>query len=154
MKPIAVSIRVERQREEVFAFLDVLANHRQFTDHMLIDWSFDGPPAGAGAQARMRAKGPGHQCMKLVVLESVPPVTTVEETVGAGGRRRTRGTYTLDALPDGATLVRFELEYLEVPRSERLRGPLIRAYMKRANAKAMQRLQRELDGSAAPAPAI
>jgi hypothetical protein len=102
----------------------------------------------------MRAKAPGQQWMKMVVIESAPPVTTVEETVGAGGRRRTRGTYTLDARPDGATLVRFELEYLEIPRSERLRGPLIRAYMKRANAKAMRRLQQVLKASAAPVPAI
>jgi hypothetical protein len=145
MKPITVSVRVERPRDEVFAFLDVLTNHVSFTDHMLVDWSFAGPPAGAGAKARMRANAPGNNWMEAEVLESVPPVRTVEETIGANGHRRTRGTYTLDRLPDGATNVRFQLEYLETPRSERLAAPLMRAYMKHANAKAMRRLGEALE---------
>jgi hypothetical protein len=147
MKPITVSVRVDRPREEVFAFLDVLANHVQFTDHMLVDWSFDGPPAGVGVTARMRANAPGQQWMDMRVLESVAPVRTVEETIGANGRRRTRGTYTLDELPGGATDVRFQLESLRASRSERLARPLIRAYMKRANAKAMRRLGQTLEGA-------
>jgi hypothetical protein len=140
MKPITVSVRVDRPREEVFAFLDVLANHVQFTDHMLIDWSLDGPVAGVGGKARVRANMPGEQWMEIEVLDSVPLIRTVEETVGANGRRRTRGTYTLEQLPGGATDIHFQLEYLQAPRSERLASPLIRAYMKRANAKAMRRL--------------
>jgi hypothetical protein len=140
VKPITVSVRVGNPREEVFAFLDVLSNHVSFTDHMLADWSFEGAASGVGAKARMRANAPGQNWMELEVLESAPPVTTVEETVGAGGRRRTRGTYTLDRLPDGGTDIRFQLEYLDAPMSERLAAPLIRAYLKRANAKAMRRL--------------
>ena len=140
MKPISVSVRVDRPREEVFAFLDVLANHTRFTDHMLVDWSLNGPAAGVGGKARVRANMPGEHWMEAEVLESVPPIRTVEETVGANGKRRTRGTYTLDELPGGATCIQFQLEYLEAPRSERLAAPLIRAYMKRANAKAMRRL--------------
>jgi hypothetical protein len=145
MKPVNVSIRVNRPREEVYAFLDVLANHASFTDHMLVDWSFDGPVAGVGAKARMRAKGPGQNWMEIEVLTAQPPVSSVEETVGAGGRRRTRGTYTLDELPDGGTDIHFRLEYLEVPRGERLAAPLIHAYMKQANAKAMRRLGHALE---------
>jgi uncharacterized protein YndB with AHSA1/START domain len=140
MKPISVSVRVDRPREEVFAFLDVLANHVQFTDHMLVDWSFDGPVAGVGGKSRERANMPGEHWMQTEVLESVPPARTVEETVGANGKRRTRGTYTLEELPGGATDIHFQLQYLEAPGSERLAAPLIRAYMKRANAKAMRRL--------------
>jgi hypothetical protein len=114
---------------------------------MLIDWSFDGPAAGVGGKARERANMPGEQWMETEVLESVPPVRTVEETVGAGGKRRTRGTYTLEELPGGATEIHFQLEYLEAPESERLAAPLIRAYMKRANAKAMRRLGEALERS-------
>lgn len=147
MKPITVSARVERPREDVFAFLDVLANHVPFTDHMLVDWSFDGPAAGVGAKARVRAKAPGEQWMEVEVITSTPPLTTAEETVGANGKRRTRGTYTLDALPGGATNVRFQLEYLDVPLSERLIAPILRASMKRANAKAMRRLEETLERS-------
>jgi hypothetical protein len=149
MKPISVSVRVDRPREEVFAFLDVLANHEQFTDHMLIDWSFDGPAAGVGGKARERANMPGEHWMETEVLESVPPIRTVEETVGAEGKRRTRGTYTLEELPGGATDIHFTLEYLETPGSERITAPLIRAYVKRANAKAMRRLGKALARSEA-----
>ena len=60
MKSITVGVKVPQPRDEVFAFLDVLANHEPFTDHVLVDWSFDGPQAGVGAKARMRAnvRGP------------------------------------------------------------------------------------------------
>lgn len=145
LRPIVVSTRVARPREEVYAFLDVLANHEQFTDHMLVDWSFSGPPSGVGARCRMRARASRKDWMELEVLEVEAPAKTVEETVGAGGRRRTRGTYTLRALDDGATEVRFELHYLEVPRSERLLAPVIHAYMQRANARAMTRLAAVLE---------
>ncbi len=144
MKPVDVWIEVPQPRQEVFAFLDVLANHEPFTNHMLVDWSCSGPSAGVGARARMRAKGPGKQWLDMSTIISEPPVTTTEESVGAGGRRRTRGTYTLDELPDGGTRVRFRLAFLEVPLSERLVGPLIRAYMKRVNAEAMRRLKQTL----------
>ncbi len=153
MKPVTASVRIERPREDVFSFLDVLANHAQFTDHMLVDWSLDGPAAGVGGKARMRANVPGEQWMEMEVLESVPPVRTVEETVGGHGKRRTRGTYALDELPDGATDVHFQLEVLEAPLSERLAAPLIRAYMRRANAKAMRRLGQTLARPAEPAGA-
>jgi hypothetical protein len=150
MKPVTVSVRVHRPREDVFAFLDVLANHVSFTDHMLVDWSFDGPRAGVGAKARMRANVPGENWMELEVLAAQPPAKTVEETVGANGKRRTRGTYTLQELPDGGTNIRFELAYLKAPWSERLAAPLIRAYMKRANAKALRRLGALLERPEAP----
>jgi hypothetical protein len=39
MKPVSVSLTVPNSREEVYRFLDVLANHERFTNHMLIDWS-------------------------------------------------------------------------------------------------------------------
>ena len=149
MRPIQVSVRVDRPRDEVFAFLDDLGNHEAFTDHMLIDWTLSGPASGVGARARMRAPVPGPKdWLELEVLESEAPVRTVEETAGAHGRRRTRGTYTLEALPDGGTLVRFELAFLAVPFRERVFGAIMRGWLKRGNAKAMERLP----GALAAAP--
>jgi hypothetical protein len=153
MRPISSSVRINRMREDVFSFLDVLANHVQVTDHMLVDWSCEGPAAGVGARARARANLPGEQWVDIEVLESVPPIRTVEESVGARGKRRTRGTYTLDALPDGATDVHFQLEVIKAPLSERLAAPLIRAYLKRANAKAIGRLGQTLTVPHQPARA-
>lgn len=141
MKPIHVSVHVDRPPEEVFAFLDVLANHEQFCDHMLVDWSFSGPRSGVGARARMRANLPGPKdYADMEVKSAQPPRTTVEEAVGANGRRRTRGTYVLEEAPGGGTDVSFTLEYLEAPPQERLVMPLLRMWLQRANAKAMRRL--------------
>jgi uncharacterized protein YndB with AHSA1/START domain len=145
MKPITVSTTVDQPREEVFAFLDVLANHESFTDHMLVDWSFSGPAAGVGARSRMRANLPGPKdWVELEVLSAEAPATSVEETVGAGGRRRTRGTYRLTELPTGGTRVEFELAFLAVPRRERLMMPLLRGWLRRGNEKAMRRLAHRL----------
>ena len=70
----------------------------------------------------------------------------VEETIGgSGGKRRTRGTYLLEALPgDAGTRISFELEMVEMPAGERLMGPLNRAYIKRINRRAMRRLKERL----------
>ena len=139
MRPIVVSTHVSRSPDEVFAFLDVLANHMQFTDHMLVEWSFSGPPSGIGAAARARAATSGKQWVDITVTESVPPARTVEETIGANGKRRTRGTYSLVAT-GGGTDIGFKLEYLEAPLSERILAPAIRGYMRRVNGTAMRRL--------------
>src|SRR6476469_8850482 len=127
MKPIVVSTHIDRPREEVFAFLDVMANHEPFTNHMLVDWTYSGPASGVGAKARMRAKAPGpKQWADMEVVAATPPETIVEQAVGAGGRRRTQGTYTLSDAPGGGTDVQFELRYLEAPAGERLAAPLVR----------------------------
>src|SRR3954452_21416963 len=39
VQPIVVTTSSAHPREEVFAFLDVMANHEPFTNHMLVDWS-------------------------------------------------------------------------------------------------------------------
>lgn len=145
MKPIVVSTTVSRPRDEVYAFLDVLANHEPFTDHMLVDWQCEGPPAGVGAKATMRANAPGPaQWIRMEVVDAKAPEMIAEEAVGAGGKRRTRGTYTLTERADGGTDIRFELRYLEAPAGERLAAPLLRLWLKRANAKAMRRLRKTL----------
>ncbi|MGZ4268174.1 MAG: SRPBCC family protein [Solirubrobacteraceae bacterium] len=145
MKPINVSVHVDQPREEVYAFLDVLGAHEQFCDHMLVDWSCSGPASGVGAKARMRAKAPGpKQWADMEVKAAQPPRTITEEAVGANGRRRTRGTYVLEEAPAGGTDVRFTLEYLEAPASERLASPLLRVWLTRANEKAMRRLKETL----------
>jgi hypothetical protein len=140
MKPVSGSVEVPQSREEVYDFLDVLANHEQFTDHFLLDWQISGPPGGVGAKARMRVKTPGpDDWLDMEVIEAVAPRTTTEESVSAKGRRRTRGTYVLDELPGGGTRITFELAWLQAPLRERLTAPLTRAVVRRANAKSLQR---------------
>ena len=145
MKPVAVSVDVPQSREQVFAYLDVLGNHEVFTNHMLVDWTCSGPASGVGAKARVRVKAPGAaQWIDMTAIASTPPESNVEESIGAGGRRRTQGTYTLDEIPHGGTAIHFRLDFLELPPVERLFGPLIRMRMKRVNSKAMRRLKESL----------
>lgn len=145
MKPVTVSTTVPRPVGEVYEFLDRLANHEGFLDHMLVDWDFTGPERGVGARAQARANTVGSQdWTDFEVVEAEPPSRIVEEGVGAGGKRRTRGTYALEQLPDGGTRVSFELKWLAASRAERLAPPLIRAFVRRTNAKAMRRLAKQL----------
>ena len=145
MKPVTVSIAVPNRREEVYDHLDVLANHEPFADHMLVDWHYSGPAAGLGARARMRLKKPGRpDWMDLEVVEVHPPARSVEETVGAGGRRRTRGTYILEEAPGGGTRISFRFEWLRAPLIERLAAPLIRSVLRRGNQRSLERLAQRL----------
>jgi hypothetical protein len=145
MKPVTVSTTVAKPVAEVYEFLEVLANHEGFNDHMLVDWKFSGPKRGVGAQARARANTVGSQdWTDFELVEAEPPSRIVEEGVGAGGKRRTRGTYRLEQLPDGGTRISFELEWLQASRAERLAPPLIRAFVRRTSGKAMRRLAKQL----------
>jgi hypothetical protein len=101
MKPVQVSTDVPQAREAVWDFLDVLANHEQFTDHMLRDWRVTGPARGVGARARLTAVAGGlSQALEMEVIEAEPPRRNVERNVSTSGRVMT-GTYTLGELPGG-----------------------------------------------------
>jgi hypothetical protein len=84
------------------------------------------------------------------VVAADPPRTTVEESIGARGRRRTRGTYRLEEAPAGGTEVTFELAWLEAPLAERLAAPLTRAVVRRANARSLSRLADQLAARSGP----
>ena len=133
-------------REEVYEFLDVLANHEQFTDHFMVDWQLSGPRRGVGAKANVRVKATAEQDWTDMEIAEADAGRRIVElgTGGPKGERRTRGTYMLDDLPDGGTRITFTLEFLSLPRGERLMGPLQRAYVKRVNGKAMRRLAERL----------
>jgi hypothetical protein len=150
MRPVTVAVSVPNDREDVFHFLDVLPNHEPFTDHMLVDWYYAGPPSGIGARAHMRLKKPGRpDWMDLEVIDADPPRLTVEETVSAHGRRRTRGTYVLEELPSGGTRISFRFEWLSAPLLERLVAPVTRAVVRRGNQTSLERLGEQLPGRGA-----
>jgi hypothetical protein len=145
VKPVTVETVVARSPGEVYEFLDLLANHEGFLDHWLVDWELSGPERGVGAKAKARANTAGSQdWTEFEVIEAEAPSRIVEEGVGAGGKRRTRGTYRLEELPGEGTRVSFELEWLEASRAERLIPPLSRAFVRRVNAKALRRLAKRL----------
>jgi hypothetical protein len=145
VKPVTVSVDVPKGREQVYEFLDVLANHESFTDHLMRDWRLSGPRSGVGAKAQARVQAvSSNELIEIEVIEADRPRRIVEEDVSAKGKRRTHGTYQLEELPDGGTRISFEFAWLEAPRHERLAAPLLRVFMRRANAKAMRKLAKRL----------
>ncbi|HEX7163315.1 MAG TPA: SRPBCC family protein [Trebonia sp.] len=144
MKPVRVSIDVPQAREDVYDFLDVLANHELFTDHILRDWRCDGPTRGVGAKATVKAVAGGRtDPLDMEVIEAERPTRNMERNVAASGRVMT-GTYTLAELPGGGTRITFESAWLRVPRSEALAAPLVRAMLRRGNQRALERLAEQL----------
>lgn len=143
--PVTVTIDVPQRREEVYAFLDVLANHEPFTDHMLVDWSLSGPAAGVGAKARVHSTAGGRrQPIDIEVIEAEPPSRIVERNLSAKGRRVGRGTYDLADLPGGGTRVAFTYAWERAPLGDRALAPLARAVLRRGNQRAMERLAEQL----------
>ncbi|HMA26017.1 MAG TPA: SRPBCC family protein [Solirubrobacterales bacterium] len=146
MKPVTVSVEVPNSTHEVYDYLDVLGNHEQFMDHFMVDWRLSGPRRGVGAKANVRVKATAEKdWTDIEVVEADSGRKLVEEAIGGSrGKRRTRGTYLLESLPDGGTRITFELEFLQLPTGERIMGPLNRAFVKRVNRKAMKRLAAQL----------
>ena len=145
MLPVTVSIDVPQKREDVFDFLDVLANHEPFTDHMLVDWSLAGPARGVGAKARVYSKAGGRKMpVDIEVVESSAPARSVERNVSAKGKRVGRGTYELAELPAGGTRVSFTYSWDQAPLSDRALAPVVRAILRRGNERAMERLAAQL----------
>jgi hypothetical protein len=145
MRPVTVSTTVPRPREEVYAFLDVLANHEPFTDHMLVDWSVSGPARGVGARARVYSKAGGRKMpVDIEVVESESPARSVERNISAKGKRVGRGTYELAELPAGGTRVSFTYSWDQAPLSDRALAPVVRSILRRGNSRAMERLASQL----------
>ncbi len=141
IRPVRVSTEVPTPREEVYDFLDVMANHEPFIDHMLHDWEYSGPDSGIGSKARVQAKAGGRtDTIDIEVVSADRPAKIVAQNIGAGGRRIASGTYTLEQLPSGGTRIMFEFAWRQAPMSERLASPLVREVVRRGNQRAMRRL--------------
>src|SRR3954452_3862213 len=98
--PVTVSVDVPQPRSEVSAFIDVLANHESFTDHMLTDWRVSGPATGVGAKATVTAKAGGvSDEASFELIEAEPDRMIRERNWAAKGRRVGTGTYVLSDLP-------------------------------------------------------
>jgi hypothetical protein len=144
-KPVTVSVEVPQDRAEVYDFLDVMANHEPFTDHLLRDWTLSGPDRGVGAKAQVHVRAFGvADVVDIEVIDAEAPRRIVERNVAAKAGRTAQGTYTLDAMPGGGTRITFEYRWIVTPLADRLTAPLARAFIRRANLKAMQRLAEQL----------
>jgi uncharacterized protein YndB with AHSA1/START domain len=143
---MTVSIVVSAPREQVFDYLQDIANHPEFTDHYLVDWHLtrlDSVGAGAGARFRVRAPGNRFSWGDVTFSEVERPHRIVEVgRTGKNNRIRTLGVYDLAPATAGATRVRFTLETVPATLSDRLMEGLgARGWLKRKNRRAMRRLR-------------
>jgi uncharacterized protein YndB with AHSA1/START domain len=145
IKPVTVSITVPQDPEHVFDFLDLMANHEPFNDHLMRDWELSGPERGVGSKARVHTRALGmSDVVDIEVVDAEVPTRIVERNTAAKAGRTGQGTYTLDPLPDGGTRITFEYRWIVAPMIDRLTAPLARAYIRRNNATAMRRLAEQL----------
>ena len=126
MKPVRVSIDVPQQRKQVYDFLDVMSNLKQ--------WKYSGPDRGIGSKAQVKVTAGGRtDTVDIEVVSAHRPETIVERNVGAGGKRVANGTYVLEQLPNGGTRIEFEYSWQQAPLSERMAAPVVRGVLRRAN---------------------
>lgn len=145
MKPVRVTIDTPQSPERVYDFLDVMANHEAFTNHMLRDWECSGPERGIGAKAKVTAVAGGRSdTAEIEVIAAERPTEIVEQNVSARGQRVATGTYRLEPLPSGGTRITFEYAWQRAPLSDRVAAPLVRAILARGNQRAMTRLVEQL----------
>ena len=151
MRPVRVTTTVPYPPERVYDYLDVLANHESFTNHVLKDWKYSGPERGIGAKAKVTAALAGRsEPVEMEVIAAERPRTIVEQNVGAQGRRIATGTYTFEPTPSGETVIAFEYAWKQAPLGERVAAPLVRAILASANRRAMARLAEQLPESLGP----
>jgi hypothetical protein len=137
MKPVTVTTAIDRPRDEISAVLDDLMNHEAFTDHFLTN--FERTETGI----RVKGKG-GGGWMEITPVESTPERLVEEGRSGRGGRRRTRGIYELESR-NGSTVVSFTNEIEPAGVGDRIAAPLIRAYLRKQNGRAMERLKEQME---------
>ena len=147
-KPVTVTVDVPQDREQVYDFLDVMANHEPFTDHLMRDWELSGPDRGVGSKARVHVKALGvTDTVDIEVVDAEAPERIVERNTAEKAGRVGQGTYTLEPLPTGGTRISFEYRWIHAPLLDRITAPLTRAYLRKTNATAMRRLAAMLAGS-------
>jgi uncharacterized protein YndB with AHSA1/START domain len=150
LDPVTVSIVVSAPREQVFDYLQDIANHSEFTDHYLVDWHLtriDSVGLGAGARFRLKAPGVRFNWADVTFVEVERPQRIVEAgRAGKYNRIRTLGVYELQPAALGATRVQFTLQTVPVTLSDRLMESLgARSWTRRKSARAMRRLRAILE---------
>ncbi len=149
-QPVTVSVDVPQDRASVYAYLDVMANHEHFTDHMLTNWRVSGPATGVGSKANVTAKvGAIRDESEIEVFEVQDGRLIRERSIAAKGKRIAHGTYTLSDLPGGGTHIEFEFALQKVPALEKPLIPLMRKLVRKGNERAMERLAVLLNDQAA-----
>ncbi len=145
MDPVSNTVLIDRRPEEIFAYLEDVANHAEFTDHYLKDFRLtreDSLGLGAGARFRVDAPLNRFSWADITVIESQPPRRLVQRgRTGKFNRIRLLSTYELET-SGGSTQVTLTTE-TERPRllSDRIMEALAKGWFKRNQGRALKRLR-------------
>jgi uncharacterized protein YndB with AHSA1/START domain len=151
MDPVTVTVNIARPREEVFAYLEDLANHAEFTDHYLKDWHLTRVNSvGLGAGARYRVDAPLNRFpwADAAFIEVEAPFRIVEAgRAGKFNRIRVLGTWVLTPTAGGQnTRVEFTNETIPATPTDRILESFgARGWIRRKNRKALRRLRSILE---------
>jgi uncharacterized protein YndB with AHSA1/START domain len=148
--PLTISTVISAPREEVFDYLQDIANHAEFTDHFLREWHLTRiDSVGRGAGARFRVDAPlnrfGWAEATFAEVERPHRIVEVGRT-GKNNRIRTLGVWQLDPGPAGATRVSFTIQTWPAKLSDRLMESFgARGWMRRKHHRALRRLRAILE---------
>jgi uncharacterized protein YndB with AHSA1/START domain len=146
---LSVSVVVSAPREQVFDYLQDIANHPEFTDHYLVDWHLtrvDSVGTGAGARFRVKAPMNRFSWADVTFAEVERPHRIVElGRTGKNNRVRTQAVYDL-AEAAGGTRVRLTMRTEPATHWDRLSEKLGgRSWTRRKAARALSRLRSILE---------
>jgi uncharacterized protein YndB with AHSA1/START domain len=147
--PVSNSVLIDRRPEEVFAYLEDVANHAEFTDHYLKDFRLtreDSLGLGAGARFRVDAPLNRFSWADVTIVEAEAPKRIVQRgRTGKFNRIRLLTTYEIERTGSSSE-VRLTTE-TETPRmlSDRIMEAIGKGSYKRKQRKALRRLRRILE---------
>ena len=150
MDPVRSTIVIDKRPEEVFAYLEDVANHAEFTDHYLKDFRLtreDSIGLGAGARFKVDAPFNRFSWADITIVEAERPKRIVERgRTGKFNRNRLLTTYELEQVTGGSTQVSLvtETEPGKLP-SDRIMEAMAKGWFKRNPRKALQRLRAILE---------
>jgi hypothetical protein len=148
MRPFTCSATIDASRERVFAFLEDIANHVEFSDHYLKDFRLERiEPRGVGASASFRIAF-GRSLWGDIAIAGLerPYRIALEGAAGRLGRVRVHATYTLTSFGQDMTRVEYTLSTTPARRTSELR--LLfggRPWLKLQSRKALRRLAKLLE---------
>lgn len=151
MDPVSSTVTIDRSPEDVYDYLEDVANHAEFTDHYLKDFRLtreDSLGAGAGARFRVDAPLNRFSWADITIAEAERPRRIVQRgRTGKFNRIRLVSSYTLEPLGGGSSTrvtMTTETEPPKLP-SDKIMELLARRWFKRKQGKAVKRLRSILE---------
>ena len=147
MPPITHSIEINRPPEEVFAYLDDLARHKEWQDGIVsAKVNTDGPTKVGTTVTETRRVGKREMTQTWEITDHDPPHTFAFR--GIDGAVRVVGKGSVEAAGEGRSRVSISLDF-EGHGLGKLMLPLARSQARKQVPKDQERLKAQLEGSAA-----